>query len=59
MATYLDDICIFSGIEEEPLTHMRLVLAHLRSYKLYSKPSKYEWLQTSEHFLGHQLSLVA
>ena len=53
VATYLDDICIFSATKGEHLTHVRAVLARLRQYKLYAKPSKCEWLQTSVQFLGH------
>ena len=56
VATYLDDICIFSATKGEHVTHIRVVLGRLRKYKLYAKPSKCEWLQTSVQFLGHQIS---
>ena len=56
LATYLDDICVFSDTEAGHLTHLRLVLTRLRSYKLCAKPSKCEWMQTSVQFLGHQIS---
>lgn len=42
LATYLDDICVFSTTEDEHIQHLRLVLARLRSFKLYAKPSKCE-----------------
>jgi hypothetical protein len=53
IAVYLDDVCIFSRTEEEHLEHVRLVLTRLRSWKLFVKPSKCEWLQTTIDFLGH------
>jgi hypothetical protein len=54
IAVYLDDICIFSPSKEDHLLHVAAVLQRLRDKKLYVKPSKCEWLQTSIEFLGHQ-----
>ena len=56
VATYLDDICIFSNTEQDHLDHLRYVLQRLREYKLYAKPSKCEWLQTCIQFLGHTIT---
>ena len=56
IAVYLDDICIFSHTEEEHLFHLRAVLQRLREHKLYVKPSKCEWLQTTIEFLGHMVN---
>lgn len=56
VATYLDDICIFSNTVADHLVHLRLVLERLRMFNLYAKPSKCEWLQTTVQFLGHQIS---
>lgn len=56
VAIYLDDVCIFSNTIDDHLMHIRAVLSRLRSYKLYAKPSKCEWMQRSIQFLGHQIS---
>lgn len=56
IAVYLDDVCIFSRTEAEHLTHLRAVLQRLREHKLFVKPSKCEWMQTTVEFLGHMVS---
>ena len=57
IATYLDDVCIFSlSSEEEHLMHLRAVLQRLREHTLYVKPSKCEWMQTEIVFLGHMFN---
>jgi hypothetical protein len=44
-AVFIDDILIFSKIEEEHETHLRLVLEKLRAHQLYAKFGKCEfWL---------------
>jgi hypothetical protein len=43
---FIDDILIFSKIEEEHEKHLRMVLEKLRSNQLYAKFSKCEyWLK--------------
>ena len=37
---FIDDILVFSKIEEEHAEHLRLVLQKLREHKLYAKRSK-------------------
>jgi hypothetical protein len=59
VAIYPDDICIFSTSVEDHLLHIRLVLSCLRTFHLYAKPSKCEWMQNSIHFLGHHISSKA
>jgi hypothetical protein len=54
VAVYLNDICIFSRSKADHLLHVAAVLQRVRDKKLYVKPSKCEWLQTSIEFLGHQ-----
>jgi hypothetical protein len=53
---FIDDILIFSKMEEEHKKHLRLVLEKLRSSKLYVKFSKCEFLLTKVAFLGHVIS---
>jgi hypothetical protein len=50
---FIDDILIFSKMEEEHKKHLRLVLEKLRSSKLYVKFSKCEFFLTKVAFLGH------
>jgi hypothetical protein len=46
VVVFIDDILIFSKIEEEHETHLRLVLKRLRAHQLYTKFSKCKfWLQ--------------
>lgn len=56
IAVYLDDICIFSKSEVEHFAYIRAVLQRFREHKLYCKPTKCEWLQSSIEFLGHQFT---
>jgi hypothetical protein len=53
---FIDDILIFSKMEEEHEKHLRLVLEKLRSNKLYVKFSKCEFWLTKVAFLGHIIS---
>ena len=55
VCVYLDDICVHSASSEEHLLHLRSVLQRLRDWKLYAKPTKCEWMQTSIEFLGHHI----
>jgi hypothetical protein len=56
VASYMDDICIFSDTADEHFTHIIAPLSRFRQFGLYAKPSKCEWLQTSILFLGHQIT---
>jgi hypothetical protein len=43
---FIDDILVFSRIEEEHEVHLRLLLQKLRDHKLYAKLRKCEfWLK--------------
>jgi hypothetical protein len=53
---FIDDILIFSKMEEEHERHLRLVLEKLWSNKLYTKFSKCEFWLTKVAFLGHVIS---
>jgi hypothetical protein len=52
----IDDILIFSKMEEEHEKHLRLVLEKLRLNKLYAKFSKCEFWLTEVAFLRHIIS---
>jgi hypothetical protein len=56
VVAFIDDILIFSKMEEEHEKHLRLVLEKLRSNKLYAKFSKCEFWLTKVTFLGHVIS---
>jgi hypothetical protein len=53
---FIDDILIFSKMEEEHNKQLRLVLEKLRSNKLYAKFSKCEFWLTKVTFLGQVIS---
>jgi hypothetical protein len=53
---FIDDILIFSKMEEEHEKHLRMVLEKLRSNQLYAKFSKCEFWLTKVAFLGHVIS---
>ncbi|WVZ51963.1 hypothetical protein U9M48_003060 [Paspalum notatum var. saurae] len=56
MVVFIDDILVFSTIEQEHKEHLQIVLSCLREHKLYAKFSKCAfWLKEVE-FLGHILS---
>jgi hypothetical protein len=52
----IDEILIFSKMEEEHEKHLRLVLKKLRSNQLYAKFSKCEFWLTEVAVLGHVIS---
>jgi hypothetical protein len=56
VVVFIDDILIFSKIEEEHEKHLRLVLEKLRSNQLYTKFSKCEFWLTKVTFLGYVIS---
>jgi hypothetical protein len=56
IVVFIDDILVFSRIEEEHEVHLRLVLEKLRAHQLYAKFSKCEFWITEVAFLGHIIS---
>jgi hypothetical protein len=56
VVVFIDDILIFSKMEEEHEKHLRMVLEKLRSNQLYAKFSKCEFWLTEVAFLGHVIS---
>ena len=56
MVVFIDDILVFSKMEEEHAEHLRLVLQKLREHKLYAKRSKCEFWLKEVSFLGHVVS---
>jgi hypothetical protein len=56
MVVFIDDILIFSKIEEEHAKHLCLVLQKLRENQLYAKLSKCEFWLKEVPFLGHIIS---
>jgi hypothetical protein len=56
MIVFINDILIFSKIEEEHDEHLCLVLKKLRENQLYAKLSKCEFWLKEVSFLGHIIS---
>jgi hypothetical protein len=56
LVVFIDDILIFSKMEEEHEKHLRMVLEKLRSNQLYAKFSKCEFWLTEVAFLRHVIS---
>jgi hypothetical protein len=52
----LDDILIYSKIEEEHKKHLRMVLQVPREHQLYAKFSKCTFYQKKMHYMGHIVS---
>jgi hypothetical protein len=57
VVVFIDDILIYSKIEEEHEEHLRLVLEKLRANQLYAKFSKCEFWLMQVSFLGHVISV--
>jgi hypothetical protein len=57
VVVFVNDILIFSKMEEEHKKHIRMVLEKLRSNQLYAKFSKCEFWLTEVAFLGHVISV--
>jgi hypothetical protein len=53
VVVFIDDILIFSKMEEDHEKHLRLVLEKLISNQLYAKFCKCEFWLTKVTFLGH------
>jgi ribonuclease HI len=56
VVVFIDNILIFSKMEEEHEKHLRMVLEKLRSNQLYTKFSKCEFWLTEVAFHGHVIS---
>ena len=57
VVVFLDDILIYSKIEQEHYMHLRMVFDILQEYMLFAKLSKCEFLQTKVRYLGHVISV--
>jgi hypothetical protein len=53
---FLDDILVYSRMEEEHEKHPRMVLQVIRVHQLYAKLSKCSFYQKKIHYLGHIIS---
>jgi transcription antitermination factor NusG len=56
VVVYLDDILIYSKDYESHLKQLKMVLDKLRSYKLYAKKDKCEFVKRKVNFLGFIVS---
>ena len=54
--TYLDDIIIFSNMEEENLAHVKEIFKRLEAADLKMKRSKCDFFKKYIHYLGHLIS---
>ena len=55
---YLDDIVIYSGMQEEHLDQLREVLEQFYLNGLKVKPSKCSFFQQKKEYLGHHISAL-
>ena len=53
---FLDDILIYSRMQEEHKEYLRLVLQCLREHKLCTRLSKCPFFQLEIHYLGHVIT---
>ena len=53
---FIDDIPVYSGIEEEHEEHLRTILQTLKEHQSYAKFSKCEFWLEKVTFLGHIIS---
>src|SRR6185369_15296589 len=59
VVVFIDDILIYSKIEEEHARHLHIVLQRLREHQLYAKFSKCDFWLKEVPFLGHAYLLRA
>ena len=55
---FVDDILIYSKLDEEHEGHLRIVIQTFRDHKLYAKFNKCEFWLTEVRFLGHVVSTL-
>ena len=53
---YLDDIVIYSSMQEEHIKCLRAVLEYFQLHRLKLKPSKCEFFKEKIEYLGHSVS---
>ena len=53
---YLDNVIIYSRMQEDHLTHPQAVLDHFTHHGLKLKPSKCHFLKKNITYLGHEIS---
>jgi hypothetical protein len=58
VVVFINDILVYSKIEEEHEEHLRLLLEKLRANQLYTKFSKCKFWLTQVVFLGHVISAI-
>jgi hypothetical protein len=56
VVVFIDDILVYSKMEEEHDEHLRIVLQTLRKHKLYAKFDKCDFYQKEIQYLGHVIS---
>jgi hypothetical protein len=56
VVVFIDDIMVYSKMEEEHDEHLRIVLQTLRKHKLYTKFDKCDFYQKEIQYLGHVIS---
>jgi hypothetical protein len=56
---FLDDILVYSNLEEEHEKHLRIVLQVLRQHKLYAKLSKCIFYQKMIHYSRHIYNIIS
>ena len=56
VVVFINNILVYSKLEEEHAEHLRIVLHTLKEKKLYAKFSKYEFWLREVSFLGHVIS---
>lgn len=53
---FIDDILIYSKLDEDYATHLKIILQTLKDKKLYEKLSKCELWMKEVSLLGHVIS---
>jgi hypothetical protein len=56
VVVFIDDILVYSKIEEEHVKHLHTALQRLRKHQLYAKFSKCEFWLDKVKFIGHTIS---